>query len=324
MALVGCIGDTFSSGPTDDAGPDASPGCCPADGSSQVDGGADTGNPDPKPDGGVDSGMTDGGTDASPDPDSGTDADAGCGNCDGGIDSGTDTGTDSGSVDSGTDSGDSEAGTDSGSTDAGLDAPADAPTDSGGDASDAGSCVNLTTTCAGDVPMICQSGVWVPNGGACDYACNAGACLCNDPYSTDGGTGRFKPVVGGALYDEVTGLTWYTTTSSATTYVLNSTAATDCKIYGARLPHLSELQAILAEQPTDTFCLPFDADSQFVTLFSMAAGWYWTDTPPLGHPLDQSAVCFHDGSVGDPDIGVPACTGSPPPAQKAYTICVSP
>jgi hypothetical protein len=324
MALVGCIGDTFTSGPADDAGPEASPGCCPADGSSPGDdGGNDSGNS--KPDGGMpdpDSGSADGGIDAS-DPDSGPDADAGCmPNCDGGsdADTGTDGGIESGSTDSGVDSG-----LDSGSTDSGvMDSGTDAPSDSGGDAADAGPCVDLTTTCAGDVPMICQAGVWVTNGGACDYACNAGACLCNDPYSTDGGTGRFKPVVGGALYDEVTGLTWYTTTAAATTYALNSTAVNDCKLYGARLPHLSELQAILAEQPTDTFCSPFNADSQFVTLFSMVAGWYWTDTPPLGHPLDQSAVCFHDGSVGDPDMGVPACTGSPPPIDKAYTLCVSP
>lgn len=322
-ALAGCVGDAFTSIGPPDGGDDGSPdqACCPVDSSPGTDTGTpqpDSGDPDsgsPDTGTGTDSGMADGGT-----PDSG--ADSGCVSCD----SGVDTGTDSGSPDAGTDSGleaGSEGGVDAGldapvdaPSDAPMDAPSDSPSDSGGDAD--GGCVNLTTTCAGLQPLICQSGSWVTNGGACDYACNAGACLCNDPYG-DGGTGRFKPQLGGSLLDTSTGLTWYTTV--ATSKQSYSSAESDCMAYSARLPHLSELQAILAEQPSNLFCSSFDADSQFQSLFSMLADYYWTDSPPSGHPLDKAAVNFKTGDVCDAYL---APCASAPYFSNLYTICVSP
>lgn len=327
-AFTAACGDVFTAAP-DDASPDQQ-GCCDPGDSAP---GNDTGNP--QPDSGqpnVDSGSPDSGTDtdSSTTTDSGS-PDSGCGSCDSGL---LDTGTDSGSPDTGTDSGvDSgvDSGTDSGveagsegGVDAGLDAPVDAPSDAPVDApSDSGSdadggCVSLTTTCAGDQPLICQSGAWVTNGGVCDYACNAGACLCNDPYG-DGGTGRFKPQLGGSLLDTSTGLTWYTTV--ATSKQSYSSAVSDCMAYSARLPHLSELQAILAEQPSNLFCSSFDGDSQFQSLFSMLADYYWTDSPPSGHPLDKAAVNFKTGDVCDAYL---APCASSPYFSNLYTICVSP
>jgi hypothetical protein len=316
---AGCVGDAFTYAiPPADAGNDQGnccPGCPPC-------GTPDPDSSTPAPDGGSpDTGMSNPDT-GSPGTDSGTDSgdppDSGCTVCpDAGMDSGS---MDSGSMDSGTDSGSMDSGTDSG-VDAGLDGSSEGGLDGGGDAGDAG-CVSLTTTCAGNQPLICQSGSWVTNGGLCDYACNSGACLCNDPYVADGGTGRFKPVFGG-LEDTSTSETWYTSSFWATTAAYEPNAQTFCTAKGARLPHESELMAIIAQQDNNVFCSgsSFDADSQFQSTFSMTGDWYWTDTAPSGWPTHHECVHFGLGKIGDAD-GV--CSPLPPAPDKCYTLCVSP
>ena len=323
LAYASGCGSAFTSAPGggDDAGPDTGCNCGSGD-TGGNDGNApntDSGKPD------VDSGAPDPDS-GKPDVDSGSPPDSGCGGCDSGTpdtgtDSGTDTGTDSGMMtDSGTDSGMmTDSGTDSGMTDSGG---GDA-SDGGTDAADAGPCVDLTTTCAGNQPLICQAGSWVTNGGLCGYGCSAGACQCNDPYSVDGGTGRFKPVFGGGLEDMSTGLTWYTTAAIADKQQGYSAAVTDCTTLGARVPHESELIAVIAQQATNVFCSPQDMDSQFFSLFSLENSWYWTDTPPLGFPTHEDVVNVSDGKVEDGDNVL-----SPPLPMlipnTAFTICVSP
>jgi hypothetical protein len=122
--------------------------------------------------------------------------------------------------------------------------------------------------------------------------------------------------------DHLTGATWYTTAAVADHYVGFDEAQMICEEYNARLPHLSEVLAVIAQQSSDVFCPDFDADSQFQSSFEMVPGWYWTDTPPSGHPLDQQAVCWANGSVCDI---YSTCLGCPaPPVGESYTICISP
>lgn len=338
-ALAGCFGTPFTTS-TEDPDSGTTPDCC---GQGDTGSGHDAGKPDPdagrpdpdsgNPGTGHDSGTP---TDAGSEKDSSTPPpDSGCMSC------GTDSGSpmpDSGTPDSGMSMPDSGMGTDSGTPDSGMadsgmaDSGApdsgmgmDSGTDSGGGmdagtdaAPEAGPCVDLTTTCAGMQPLICQAGSWVTNGGPCDYACNAGACLCNDPVG-DGG-GRFKPIVGGGLEDTKTGETWYATIALATSLQSFSEAQSDCAAYGARVPHLSELSGILAEQPSNGFCPAFDADSQFAALFSMKADWYWTDTAPPGRPLDQTAVNFQTGNTTDVQLDL----GGAPYHGSVYVMCISP
>lgn len=329
LVLAGCGGTPFSEAPgadpaqqgQTDAGQDA--GSQPA---TQ----ADTGSPNQGDDAGT---PGDPGDDAAPppandagSPDTGSAVDdAGTGTP---IEAGPTPEPDSGSPDSGAvadsgtapDSGSSTPQPDASSPDSGGSTP-DAGTspDSGSSEPDSGSdddasepplCTNSATTCSGNQPMTCQNGAWVANGGLCNYGCNAGACLCNDP-AEDGG-GRFEEEDGHQVLDTSTGETWI---AAPTTHLFWTDASAACASLGARLPMLSELQNILAEQPQNLSCSSFDADSQFQSGYGlgMTATWYWTET--------TMAVNFATGTVEGPEPIDPSGGDTSP---SLGTVCITP